>query len=169
MVTTSLSLGAISPPALIYVDNWLMDDEFDVRSIPLTAIASIEAMKRPSNALFGMDGAMGGAILIMTNKWRDGYIEYQTNPGIKTIMPVGYKREVEFYAPKYDTPEALSATRPDLRTTIYWKPNNMLVDGNSTFDFYAADAETTYSITIEGISDDGKIFRQVGQIERTNR
>ena len=168
MASTSFSLRGARWPAAIYVDDCLMDEEFDIRYIPLTDIVSIEAMKRPSSALMGMDGTMGGAVLIMTNKWGDGRIDYQTNPGIKTIMPLGYKRYVEFYAPKYETSDSLYATMPDLRTTIFWKPNNIVVHGTSTFDFYAADADTTYSIVIEGITDNGKIFRQMQQIERTD-
>jgi hypothetical protein len=106
----------------------------------------------------------------MTNKWGIiNYADYRPNPGIKTISPIGYKREVAFYAPKYDSYESLHATQPDVRTTIHWSPNNILTDGSSTFDFYAADAETTYSIIVEGITTDGKIFRQVHQIDRTER
>ena len=152
--------------AAIYIDDFLMDEEFDIRTLPLTAIASIEALRHPSTALTGMNGATG-AIFIMTNKWGDAHIQYPKNPGIKAIMPVGYKREVEFYSPKYDSPESLHAAIPDLRTTIYWKPDNHLTDGKSCFDFYAADDNTTYTVIIEGISDQGKLFRQDMQINRT--
>ena len=157
-----LNMASSQHPARIYVDNILMDSGFDVRSIPLTAIASVEAMPRPTNAMFGTDGTMGGAILIMTKNGEEHIIRNVTgNTSLKTVIPVGYKRDVEFYAPKYDAQEVLSLARPDLRTTIYWKPNNIFVSGKSTIHFYAADAKTTYSIVVEGIADDGKIFRQV--------
>ena len=45
----------------------------------------------------------------------------------------------------------------------------ILQKGTSSFVFYAADATTTYSIVIEGITNDGKVFRQVQQVARTER
>ena len=57
-------------------------------------------------------------------------------------------------------------TMPDLRSTIFWKPDLILSeDGAVSFDFYTSDFPTTYSVVIEGISDDGIIIRQVEKIE----
>jgi len=73
---------------------------------------------------------------------------------------------VEFYAPKYDTPESINLTNPDYRTTIYWKPDVIVNDdGKALFEFYTSDFPTTYSVVIEGLSNDGKIIRQVETIE----
>ncbi|MCL1831802.1 MAG: Plug domain-containing protein, partial [Oscillospiraceae bacterium] len=159
-------------PAKIYVDNILMNPDgdssessFDVRTIPMTAIFSVEAVSHPTSALMGMDGSVGGAILIMTKKWEEYFMDNRTNPGIKTYMPLGYKNDVEFYAPKYETPEARYAAKSDLRTTLYWNPNNVLVKGKSNFDFYTADSKSSYSIVVEGITSEGKIFRQIRTID----
>ncbi|MDR2627305.1 MAG: hypothetical protein LBC40_04650, partial [Dysgonamonadaceae bacterium] len=38
------------------------------------------------------------------------------------FFPLGYSKPVEFYSPKYDTPEAFNSEKIDLRTTVYWKP-----------------------------------------------
>ena len=79
------------------------------------------------------------------------------------ISPLGFQKQGEFYSPRYDTPEARSNATPDLRSTIYWKPN-VLADstGKATLDFYTADDPTTYSAVIEGVTDDGKlIYRRV--------
>jgi len=78
---------------------------------------------------------------------------------MKLILPLGYQKPVEFYSPKYDTPEALNNKNPDLRTTIYWKPN-VIIDTThkDSVDFYAADACTTYSIVIEGVGPDKKLI-----------
>ena len=82
------------------------------------------------------------------------------NLHIKTITPLGFQMPAEFYAPKYETIEQKNNFTPDLRTTIYWNPNvTVSDDGEAVFDFYAADnTPTTYSVIMEGISDNGAIF-----------
>jgi hypothetical protein len=39
-------------------------------------------------------------------------------------------------------------------------------NGEAVFDFYTADSSTTYSVVIEGITNDGKIIRHVSKISR---
>ena len=86
---------------------------------------------------------------------------------INTILPLGYQQPVEFYAPKYDTPEKRNASTPDLRTTIHWQP---VVQTDSTgvasFEFYTADEPTSYTVVIEGLTDDGKIIRKEEKLWR---
>ena len=85
----------------------------------------------------------------------------------KSVMPLGYQQPVEFYAPKYDTPEKKQRQFPDLRTTIHWEP---LVQSDSSgiasFEYYTADETTPYTVIIEGVANDGKIIRQEGKLWR---
>ena len=83
---------------------------------------------------------------------------------IKPMVPLGYQLPIEFYSPKYDTQEKLNDSKPDLRTTIYWKPN-VLTDskGYTKLDFYTADDPGTYSVLIEGVSEDGKLIHYRGK------
>ena len=84
---------------------------------------------------------------------------------IKYVLPLGYQQPVEFYAPKYDTPEKRNAQTPDLRTTIHWQP---VVQTDSTgaasFEFYTAGEQSSYTVVIEGLSDDGKIIKKEGKL-----
>jgi len=83
---------------------------------------------------------------------------------IKPAMPLGYQLPVEFYSPKYDTQEKIDDSKPDLRTTIYWKPNVITDDkGNAKLDFYTADDSGTYSVIIEGVSEDGRLIHYCGK------
>ena len=76
-----------------------------------------------------------------------------------------YQEPVEFYSPKYETLEARQAVIPDYRTTIFWKPDIVVSDSEeASFEFYTSDYKTTYSVVIEGITNDGKIIRQVEKI-----
>ena len=80
-------------------------------------------------------------------------------------MPLGYQQPVEFYAPKYDTPEKRNAPTPDLRTTIHWQPVVQAdSSGVASFEFYTADDPASYSVIIEGLGNDGSIIRKEGKL-----
>ena len=83
---------------------------------------------------------------------------------IKPVMPLGYQLPIEFYSPKYETQESIDNPKPDLRTTIYWQPNVITDDkGNAKLDFYTADDPGTYSVIIEGVSEDGRLIHYRGE------
>jgi hypothetical protein len=74
-------------------------------------------------------------------------------------MPLGYTTPAEFYSPKYDAPKSPDDDIPDLRTTIYWKPDVVVTkDSKTSVDFYTADTHTTYSVVTEGICPDGTLI-----------
>jgi hypothetical protein len=78
---------------------------------------------------------------------------------IQTVMAEGYKRPAEFYSPRYDTQEKRSGGDPDLRSTIYWKPDALTDEnGNASVEFYTADTPTSYSVVIEGVCPDGTLI-----------
>ena len=67
-------------------------------------------------------------------------------------------RPLEFYAPAYATERPRRSMVPDYRTTLYWNPTVKLDDtGQATIEFYTSDAPADYDITIEGITQTGKI------------
>ena len=125
-------------------------------------IGQIDILKDISNtAIYGSQGN-NGVILIYTKKG-DG-ISSRPLFNIKPVTPLGYQLPIEFYSPKYDTQESIDNPNPDLRTTIYWKPNVLTDDeGNAKLDFYTADDPGTYSVIIEGISEDGRLIRYRGE------
>jgi hypothetical protein len=104
-------------------------------------------------------------IIVICSNIYDVFLEKRTH--IKTIRPFGYQKSVEFYAPKYDTPEARGNSAFDMRTTVHRQP---VVQTDSTgmavFDFYAADAESSYTVIIEGVTAEGKIIRKEGKLWR---
>jgi hypothetical protein len=66
----------------------------------------------------------------------------------------GFSSPSPFYMRDYSQTN-LDNAFPDLRTTIYWTPDLITKDGESTVTFYAADLPTKYRIVIEGLSDKG--------------
>ncbi|MCL2738783.1 MAG: hypothetical protein FWE30_04980, partial [Bacteroidales bacterium] len=154
-----LPLGMHQIPALIVFDD-------DVWKLPLDMLAGIpikrvEVLPAPTSYVFGVEGA-GGAVLI-TPDWGGAQIRMPTLH-MATVTPTGYKRAAEFYSPKYETDAQRNSSSPDLRTTVYWKPNVQVTDGAAHIEFYTADSNTTYSIVLEGITTDGVVIRKTGRI-----
>lgn len=81
------------------------------------------------------------------------------NFNVGNVTPQGYSWSPEFYSPIYDTPEAKRNAVPDLRSTIYWKPDVLLdEEGKAAVDFYSNDHQATYTVIVEGITPDGRLI-----------
>jgi hypothetical protein len=134
---------------------WNILDHLDIEEIAHVDIISSPAKKLAYGKTYGQNGV----IEIFTKKgyWNISKPRFNT----QQIIPLGYQQPVEFYSPQYDTPEARKSSIPDLRSTIYWKPD-VLVDseGKASVDFYTADSPSTYSVIIEGITPEGKLIYQ---------
>lgn len=163
--------GSTSP--LVLVDGipmeWpeIMLSQFDspLESVNVNDIESIDVFKGASAAVFGLRGS-NGAISITTRRGNDNDGSRKTGFNYTSLSPLGFQKPVEFYAPKYETPQSKHLGNPDYRTTIFWKPDIIVAeDGKASFEFYTSDFPTTYSVVIEGLSTDGKIIRQVEKIE----
>ena len=163
--------GYINSPPMIMVDGQIMcygDNETDDASIDFLAlnflkllfiedIEQVDFIRTPAKlGAYGVQGK-NGVIEIFTKKgyWDNSKLHFN----IQQITPLGYQKPVEFYSPQYDNPEARNNPIPDLRSTIYWKPDVVLnAEGKTTVEFYTADASTTYSVIMEGITLEGKLI-----------
>ena len=82
-------------------------------------------------------------------------------------MPLGCQLPIEFYAPKYETEAQRNSSNSDLRTTIHWQPIVQTDSyGVASFEFYTADEQTSYTVIIEGLADDGSVIRWESKILR---
>ena len=129
-------------------------------------VENIDVFKGSSASYFGARG-MYGVISVTTRRGRSA-TDVNESAGLNAVslFPLGFQKPVEFYAPRYDTAAAKSLSIPDYRTTIFWKPDVLIDDdGKASIEFYTADFPTTYSVVIEGLSNDGEIIRQVETIE----
>jgi len=173
----------------IVVDNMFFPDDYDLNSfkgrIP-PAFTVSESAKRMSGSdstgikndpyenfilnlnkislvdierLLVFANGTGGCLIVINTKKGP-----RSTDNIVPVIPLGYQLPIEFYSPKYDTQEKTDDSKPDLRTTIYWKPN-VLTDkgGKAKLDFYTADDPATYSVIIEGVSDNGKLIHYQGK------
>ena len=159
----SSSDNSVPQEPLIFVDDNLVDTYF-IKTLYFHDVAQIDILKRRKSVTGDADA--NGVISIHLRK--DVHPRYSLLSHIKKAEPfLGYQKRVEFYSPRYDTPETLKNFIPDLRTTIHWQPN-VQADSNgiASFNFYTADSETSYSVVIEGITSDGKIIHKKGKIEK---
>jgi hypothetical protein len=146
-------------PARLFVDGMPYDYEQSGDIIDggfsVYDVGQIDLIKNPANLM--LFNAPNGAIEIIT---KTGVLPTrQPNFNMKALTPLGYKQTVEFYSPRYDTPESKKNAAPDLRSTIYWRPNIATdADNHASIGFYSADTPATYSIVAEGVSNSGELI-----------
>ena len=156
VMRSARTLSSPSPP-LILVDNIPFDIDY-LEQINVYDIEQIDIISGTSAAVFG-SRAWGGAIAIFTKSGHSPVSKNVQPFHIKTFTLLGYQLPIEFYAPKYETQAQRNNPKPDLRTTIHWQPVVQTDDrGVASFEFYTADKNTSYTVVIEGLSDDGTII-----------
>ncbi|MBO0358300.1 hypothetical protein J0X19_10125 [Hymenobacter sp. BT186] len=96
----------------------------------------------------------------------EGLVSYTTYKGDLEGFPLdprvlvqryeGLQEHREFYAPRYDTPEARQSRLPDLRNLLYWNPNVTTTSTvPATLDFYTGDQAGRYIVVLQGLSQTG--------------
>jgi hypothetical protein len=152
---------------LLLVNN-VVTDMFWLDKIDVKRISRIDVLKGADASVFGMRGS-GGVISIFTNDLDQSKLIESTPFHIRSILSLGHQQPVEFYAPRYDTSKEYNATTPDLRTTVHWQPVVQTdSQGVASFEFYAADESTFYTVIIEGVADNGQIIRQEAKLRRSD-
>jgi hypothetical protein len=155
VVTTTRS----EMPVLFVVDNMNFED-FSGRldDIDVSSIESIFVLKDNTSMPGYYPNTSGAVVIDLISGGYDG--STRRSPSIDEIIPLGYQQAAHFYAPSYETPEQRESSLPDLRTTIYWKPNVQFSEqGEAVIGFYTADTPAVYQVTGEGVSDNGMMIR----------
>jgi len=153
--------------AVIFVDDMEMDNALSLLNVQ--DVERIDVFKGANAAIFGLRGG-NGVVSITTKRGGSGKQIERKVFNRQLLSPLGFQKPVEFYSPKYDTQELRFGPIPDLRTTIFWKPDIITSpDGKASFEFYTSDFNTTYTVVIEGISDKGDIIHQVEKIKVSDK
>jgi len=175
VVSIRESMSIYSGTAPLVLLNGVIVGEADgtsnspLQQINVSDVESIDVFMGASSSAFGVRGA-NGVISVTTGegindirKGKNANESKALNQAIYT--PLGYQKPEEFYSPNYETLVSKQSTTPDYRTTIFWKPDIVTSNtGEAVFEFYTSDFPTTYSVVIEGLTNDGKIVRQVEKI-----
>ena len=127
-----------------------------LNTLSANEIDFIEVLTGGDAAFYGMKGG-NGAIIIHTRSTIRRDDTYKTK--LTSFYPVGYSNPVFFSEPDYSIKEIKTSATHDQRSTIYWSAP-LITDnnGNATVNFFTADPNTTYTVTIKGITASGDIF-----------
>ena len=158
--TIAYSSSGFGAPMLINVDGVdIPNDQSSLDNIPAGDIQSIEVLRTGGHLNVYGTRASGGVLVITTKKGGIDYNHLDNNSTDKSMQLTtikGYAMRREFYSPDYSVTAANTAL-PDLRSTLYWKPDVVTdEDGNATLEWYNDDVAGRYNIVIEGISNDGR-------------
>jgi len=158
-----LSQGSQSlVPMLVVVDGVEIGRGVNIDVISPVNVETVEILKGANAAIYGVEGGQG--VMVITSRQggvETGVVSKKMSPGIYSIVPKGFYKAREFYAPQYNANQPVN-NLPDQRTTIFWKPDVTTdADGNATFNFFNADGTGTYRVEVEGIDTKGNLGRQV--------
>ncbi len=151
-------LPGVGGAMLVVVDGVREERGYSVDDLPTPSIETVEVLKYPNSAIYGL-GSADGVLVITTRRGQSTTEKDIASVGILPITVQGYQKVREFYSPKYES--GITYNHPDLRSTIYWKPELTTdKDGNASFDFYNADGTGNYRVVVEGIDEKGNLGRQ---------
>lgn len=124
----------------------------DLIILPVNFIERIDVLKSVgSSAIFGIEGA-NGVINLITRAGGPGYIPVNYS---KNIRISGYNSSRIFYSPQH-LPDSNSDFNPDLRSTLYWKPDINLEGTNEVIlNYYNGDNSSLIRVIAEGITTTG--------------
>jgi len=140
-----------TPDALILVDGIRTKME-DLVTIPVNFIDRIDVLKSvASTNVFGFD-ASGGVINFIT---RIGGPAYTPVNYSKNIRISGYSSPRIFYSPTHQN-DTNSNYNPDLRSTLFWKPDiNLAGNEKVVLNYYNGDNASFVRLNAEGITTTG--------------
>ena len=126
---------------------------------PLDWIKRIDLIEGPEAAFLGhKDCSAIFSLTLKSGAELENSVSSAPSIYVAVASPIGYQTPAEFYAPAYATEKARRSMAPDYRTTLYWNPSVEFDEtGRATVEFYTSDAPADYDITIEGITQTGKI------------
>ena len=148
----------------VYVDNMPMSMS-DLSTISVFDVELIDILKDPTQTMLYQGGSNGVIVIYLKRGQRNQEVELGSHQ--KRVGYMGYTSPKEFYQPIYSVEKNRLNPTPDLRNTIYWKPDNRLdTEGSALVRFYTSDEKTTYTLTVEGLGANGEIIRASRTIKR---
>ncbi len=152
-----------SEPVKFMVDG-VDDDLINLSHLTANDIEQIDFFTGADAAAFS--DAVGG---VFTITLREVNLEAAAElVNMAYVTPLGYQHPIKFFQPSYEIASIKSTWPPDFRSTIYWD-GKLKADsyGNINFAFYTADKATSYTVSVEGITEDGEVCLGTMTIDRT--
>ena len=134
--------------------------------IPFDVVKRIDYLDPTQSLVFG---SHSGLVVIQTKDGSNPWSYTHKDFFLQKINPLGFQKPADFYSPRYENGNDCGIEPgTDQRNTLYWNPSiRMGNDGKSAFDFYTNDDDnTTYTVTIEGVTADGQLIHTRYTIKR---
>ncbi|WP_188812851.1 hypothetical protein [Hymenobacter cavernae] len=80
---------------------------------------------------------------------------FKLDPRVLVQQYEGLQGQRDFYAPRYDTPQATQSRLPDLRNLLYWNPAITTGTAPTKLDFYTGDQAGRYMVVVQGLVSNG--------------
>ena len=164
-VTRDYNAGSRVPVQVFL--NGMPVDVHALHTVTPAEVESIEIFTRDDLGTVNRTYQTNGVLVVHTKKKPEGeklsladLEKLIPKSNVVTFKPLGYVKQKEYYAPKYETQESRNIS--DLRTTIHWAPGvTTNAEGNARLEFYNADGKGSYRVVVEGIDKTGRLGRQV--------
>lgn len=174
MIIQRMASMSVSPDGVTYRNNttmarFILDGmDMEYEDVSLMQASDIERL----DFFDGIDAVMysdaSGGVFVIESREGSWSGSSPAPLSIVEVARLGYQRPMAFYQPRYEVASLRENLPPDYRTTIFWdgglRPD---ADGNIEFEFYTADKATSYTLTIEGVTDQGEICQMRKVIDRT--
>lgn len=164
---------AVSSEGVTYRGNTTMArfivDDINMEYTDLTYLTAndIETIEFFDGAAAAIYSDSSGGVFVITLRDGASFESTVTLPNIAYVKKLGYQRAATHYQPNYSVASLKASLPPDYRTTIYWSGSIVPdEDGNVEVEFFAADKASTYIVTVEGVDNDGEIYRASSTLER---
>lgn len=153
-----------SKPLYVLLNNF--EEQTDrVLLIPTRDLLSVSLIRSPNSQMLFGDKAAEGALVITAEP---NFYPPKERLNMAVFSPFGYQKHAEFYVPPYHIDSVRLALRDtvDNRTTLYWNPRVRTdAGGRAKVSFFTADGSGDYTVTLEGLLNDGTICRKRQKIK----
>lgn len=142
-------INGIREPSWEFIETIMMDE---VEAV--VYLRGIEAMPFAMGAQFGFGTSEDVAVVLLKVKdivrslWH-----------VSQGKPLGWQKPKKYYIPQYATKgKDIIRKGADRRSSLYWNPSLKAdKDGTIDFTFYTSDLLNGYTVTLEGVTFDGKL------------
>jgi len=139
----------------VFVDGVLYSDFKEIAHIPVNEVENIAILPE---IYYYRDFSFGGIIDLHTKKSDFNSVQLLPNM-VRLIYPLASMREMKYNTPDYTLPDPRSRI-PDLRYLICWEPDMTIgASGDRTIQFFTGDVSGDFTVTVTGISPQGKIVQ----------
>jgi hypothetical protein len=150
--------------ACIAIDGIVMsspeeDRDVDLDIINMPDVSRVDIFKGGGTVVWG-NRCGRGTVSITTkrgnfNIFDQEEIRYNT----KKIKAMGYTIPYEYYTAKYTVQETINDNLQSLDPTVFWAPDiNSDKQGKASTNFYIPDRDATYTVLIQGVTDEGLLI-----------